>query len=348
MGMYGADIAQLRALAASFDQHADVLERCRQQVGGAIRIGAWQGPDASRFRQHWDSQLAAQLMATAHSLRDNAAKARTNADQQETASQVDSSGGSGTGSPPSSPPAADDPKLTDDLGEYEPADDIGLGDDDLLPTEIEQGSLGDCWFLAGLGAVVHDNPDFIREHMRQNPDGTWTITMYRDGEPVEITVEPTVPSNGEGARSGEPNWASLYEKAAAVYWGGDYDNLDGGWSSDAFEAITGATADHSGELNLADIRDRLADGPVAVGTEKAPTWWPFDDQIDDNRIVPNHAYIVDDVREIDGELKIHVLNPWGPDGGNYDGEHRVGDIWLTEKEYKENFDSVYSVPGKGR
>ena len=88
--------------------------------------------------------------------------------------------------------------------------------------------------------------------------------------------------------------------------------------------------------------------PVAVGTETAPTWWPFDDQIDDNRSGPNHAYIVDDVREIDGELKIHVLNPWGPDGGNYDGEHRVGDIWLTEKEYKENFDSVYSVPGKGR
>ena len=60
------------------------------------------------------------------------------------------------------------------------------------------------------------------------------------------------------------------------------------------------------------------------------------------RIVPNHAYVVTEVKEVDGELKIHVVNPWGPGGGMLDGEQKVGDLWLTEQEYKENFDSVYT------
>ena len=60
--------------------------------------------------------------------------------------------------------------------------------------------------------------------------------------------------------------------------------------------------------------------------------------MNDNSIVPNHAYVVTEVKEVDGELKIHVVNPWGP-GGSGD---KVGDVWLTEQEYRENFDSVYT------
>src|SRR5699024_1416700 len=88
---------------------------------------------------------------------------------------------------------------TGDTGKYEEFDgEIDLSDEALHSSRIDQGELGDCWFLAGAGAVANRDPDFIREHMQQNDDGTWTVTLYDDGEPVEITVEPTFPEKAAG------------------------------------------------------------------------------------------------------------------------------------------------------
>ena len=92
-GLYGADVAQLRSLAAQFSQAADQLDRGRLQVGDGIRISAWIGPFAASFRLRWDSEHSLRIAAAAHRLRDGAARLRANADEQERASAAD--GGSG-------------------------------------------------------------------------------------------------------------------------------------------------------------------------------------------------------------------------------------------------------------
>ena len=97
MPMYGADIAQLRALAAQFERAADQLDTDRSWVGSAVRSSPWQGPDASRFRYEWDSAHAGRVAGAATSLRQGAQRLRANADEQELASAVD--GGTGTGGP---------------------------------------------------------------------------------------------------------------------------------------------------------------------------------------------------------------------------------------------------------
>lgn len=89
--MYGADVAQLRALAAQFDRTADQLDRGRMAVGNAIRISAWVGPFATSFRVQWDSEHSLRIARATHLLRENAAKARANADAQERTSAVDGS-----------------------------------------------------------------------------------------------------------------------------------------------------------------------------------------------------------------------------------------------------------------
>lgn len=60
--------------------------------------------------------------------------------------------------------------------------------------------------------------------------------------------------------------------------------------------------------------------------------------------MPNHACIVDTVENHvnpdtgEQEQMIHLLNPWGPNGGSLDDEQKDGDVWLTEKEHKDNVD----------
>lgn len=66
-------------------------------------------------------------------------------------------------------------------------------------------------------------------------------------------------------------------------------------------------------------------------------------------MVPNHAYVVVEVTTNDsGENVVVLANPWGPSGGvlSGDDDHKAGTLELTEDEYKENFDSVYSVDTK--
>ena len=60
-------------------------------------------------------------------------------------------------------------------------------------SDVVQGDDGDCWFLAALGTLVLQDPGFPAQHIKQNPNGTYTVTFYRDGKPVEITVDGLLP-----------------------------------------------------------------------------------------------------------------------------------------------------------
>lgn len=88
--VYGADVAQLRELARSFDSCADRLEGGRSSLTGAIDASPWQGPDAQRFRGDWTGTHSRRMSGAVDALRTGARELRRNADEQERASAVDS------------------------------------------------------------------------------------------------------------------------------------------------------------------------------------------------------------------------------------------------------------------
>ncbi|MEU4385897.1 C2 family cysteine protease [Promicromonospora sp. NPDC023805] len=354
--MYGADIEALRQLGQVFDEAAAQLSAARRLVESGVDAADWWGPSGEMFRGEWSGQHAPGLTAVETDLARVGDVLRRNADDQERTSQNLDGGGAvgGPGLPGSSSGGGGDysgedrpgnPELGDH-GTYKPATNIPMDDNAIDPDQLNQQGLGDCWLLAAMGSIAQNDPEFFREHMVKNPDGTWTVTMYKDGEPVEITVEPEVASGGVMDPKGNPSWASIYEKAAAEYWGGEYEDLDGGYSDKAFEAITGKESNSSGEGSLEDVREALKNGPVAGGTEDDGSFLWWDGEMDDNRVVPNHAYVVDEVREnANGELEVHVINPWGPgDHNQSDGSNKVGDMWLTQQQWEENFDTLYTTP----
>jgi hypothetical protein len=216
-----------------------------------------------------------------------------------------------------------------------------------------QGQIGDCWFIASAGAVGAADPDWIRDHIRYNPDGSYTVTLYdEDGDEVEMRVDASVIEHGvrdSGDRS--PSWLSVYEKAAAAYAGGSYGGIDADSIARGLSMVTGRDVDSDGDMSIDDIRAGIDDERIhVVSTEDDSDSWinPFDTSIDDDNVVPNHAYVIDRVEDHDGdgELEVHVVNPWGPDGGDFDGHHRSGDLWLTEDEFHESFDTTYSIGGR--
>lgn len=98
--MYGADVAQLRALAARFEATANELDSLRIVVARNVQANPWSGPAADQFRSAWASTHSARLSAVARSLHDGADRLRANADGQESAS------GAGPGGRPGSSPKA--------------------------------------------------------------------------------------------------------------------------------------------------------------------------------------------------------------------------------------------------
>ncbi|MFK0007457.1 hypothetical protein ACIQTZ_10415 [Paenarthrobacter sp. NPDC090520] len=91
-GFYGADIAQLRSLAGVMGKAADAITTQSAQLSNAINsANAWQGRDATMFKNDWNSQHRQSLVKAASMLRDNASLLKKNANQQEFASHNDGS-----------------------------------------------------------------------------------------------------------------------------------------------------------------------------------------------------------------------------------------------------------------
>lgn len=105
-------------------------------------------------------------------------------------------------------------------------------DESLFPHEpsvndIRQGSIGDCYLLAGLASMAHINPQMIKDCMKDNLDGTVTVRFYKKNEAkpaagtepekpgfIEtqyVRVEKSVPQDNDFAKGSL--WVQMIEKA---------------------------------------------------------------------------------------------------------------------------------------
>lgn len=211
-------------------------------------------------------------------------------------------------------------------------------------SQANQRGLGNCWFMASLGATAVNNADFLQRNITQNPNGSYTVTLYDGGQPVEVTVSPFLPDPPYGSHydpatgAYTPNWASVYEKAAAQYIGqGHYQGIESGFGGSGLGWVTGG--DTNLDVNkpgLEEISERLEDGqPMVASTGPGgfPVLGPGRDDI-----IPMHVYVIVGVETRDGVQVVHVRNPWGHTGNG----KKTGpvDLYLTEAEYRSAFISV--------
>jgi uncharacterized protein YukE len=232
-------------------------------------------------------------------------------------------------------------------------------------SQVNQGDLGDCYFLSSLAAVAAKDPAFIQSHIKENANGTYTVTLYQNGKPVEVTVAPDLPANSDGNDAYDQIpadgalYVALYEKAYAQLQGGYATIGDGGDPKNALATITGQptteedwqdsnTAEeiltlgfggHGGSPpSLASIQALLASGqPVTAWTTNNDVW-PDGDKNDPIEVVGDHAYRVESVttNPQTGQPEITLVNPWGQDGTG----QAVQFVTLTQQQFNQYYDGV--------
>lgn len=127
-------------------------------------------------------------------------------------------------------------------------------------TDVAQGYLGDCYFLAALGAVAKANPEAIRELITAKDDGTYDVKLYLRKKkffnwsglsPIIVNVTADLAVNSSHnlvyAKEGDSElWVALVEKAYAKLNGTEdksaYQNIVGGFGNRGIETIVGHQA----------------------------------------------------------------------------------------------------------
>lgn len=239
--------------------------------------------------------------------------------------------------------------------------------------DVKQGAIGDCYLAAALSSVAGVKPDAIRNAIKDNGDGTYTVRFYEvgwDGKKKTHfeTVDADLPHNGEApayAKSAEvvdgksymELWPALIEKAYAA-WKGSYEAIgNGGISGDVMTALTGEANRYQSTQGYGN-NDALWTKMKAAADGKRPMTAGSGGKDDERYKDPQagvygwHAYSVLGVEEVPkGETTERFVicrNPWGV---RRSGAHAaaVGDTTnstaggvfkLSWAEFRRLFDNV--------
>ena len=139
-------------------------------------------------------------------------------------------------------------------------------------TDVNQGGLGDCWYLAAIAILADVRPDlFDKVFMKHDAElGVYTVRFCKNGEWKIITVDDHVPitkkpgyyqrvlyCNFGDVKNGVAEiWPIILEKAYAKLHG-SYEAIEAGHTSDGLTDLTGLP---SFSVNIQNKTGEIADG----------------------------------------------------------------------------------------
>lgn len=193
----------------------------------------------------------------------------------------------------------------------------------------EQGRLGDCYLVATLSGLAAAQPERLRECIRDNADGTVTVSFRRYDAaqaryvPHDVTIDRMVPAERGSLRFGRDDdrslpdraesWFPLLEKAYAA-WKGSYDAVECGYPYEVFEALLGTEGEHVDTRGIAADRlyrrldKAMAENAVVLAWTGGET---TSRRFTNSGLYGDHAYTVLNVYEEAGVQRVMLRNPWG-------------------------------------
>ncbi len=225
-------------------------------------------------------------------------------------------------------------------------------------SDINQGYLGDCYFLSSCAEIAHQNASAIDSMFTDNGNGTYGVRLYVDGAAEYVTVNASLADGGSIFNNATDIWASLAEKAYAqfqaggidtgnsVNYGDSYSTIgNGGQPAYALEALTGASAldeffanggswadyglnaslnvaAYSSGVSTANLLNTIAADLAAHDDVILSSYTNATDSYGRTTLVADHAMSVYGYDSATRNLEIR--NPWGTEGGqNWDTTFEV-------------------------
>ena len=191
-------------------------------------------------------------------------------------------------------------------------------------TDVLQGNLGTCYFIAALGGLAKSSTVAITNMFADNGDGTWTVRFYYQSGASYVadyvTVDKMLPVCGTSLiysgygldyRSGSNElWIALAEKAYAQ-WNetgregrngtNTYEAIEGGWMDVVNAQVLGRASSYYGFYD--GYKQTLIN---AIAANKAIT---IGVEVSADGLVGNHAYTV--IGYNAGTNTFQLYNPWG-------------------------------------
>ncbi len=214
-------------------------------------------------------------------------------------------------------------------------------------TDVKQGAVGDCYFVATLAEAALKNPNAVKSMFTVNGDGTYTVRFYNNGKADYVTVDSMLPvSNGRlifanmgqsASSSSNVLWVAMAEKAyCQINEAGwlrqglpgngvnSYQAVAGGYFFQAVKQIanvTSVTASTS-SITFAAVANAFAAGKmVGFASTSSPSL---------KSVVGNHQYVL---TSVDSKAQtVTLFNPWGINNGSAPGL-----VTLTMTQLKANY-----------
>ncbi|XP_068130170.1 calpain-5-like [Hyperolius riggenbachi] len=227
----------------------------------------------------------------------------------------------------------------------------------ISPLDLQQGSLGNCWFMAAASCLAKDSSiwkkvipspqeqEWPRPGSTAHHCGIFRFRFWRFGHWVEVVIDDRLPTSGgelifcRPGRKSDVFWCPLLEKAYAKLIG-SYEALDGGSTGEALIDFTGGVSEPIDilEQNLSTDEEKKK---LFKAMEKAhsrsslicssirPSPNHSIEEVLSSGLVTGHAYSVTAVKNItlhSGLLSlfrtrklrlVRLRNPWG--SGEWNG-----------------------------
>lgn len=237
-------------------------------------------------------------------------------------------------------------------------------------SDINQGNLGDCFFLAGLAEVAAQNPSAIQSMITDNGNSTYGVCFTINGKADYVTVDNDLAGGGNIFNHGADDWGGLIEKAYAQLqaggnvtgnpsgFGNSYTNLaNGGSPESALEAITGAATIIDYVADGTTWKSYTFDGPsltvpdnakASKVVSSASNMSMADLQAQLSADIAAGAYVVlssnKDARDANGKATLmadHAMAVYGYDSGT--GQFEIYNPWGTATSGAQPWDTTFEI-----
>lgn len=230
--------------------------------------------------------------------------------------------------------------------------------------DINQGQLGDCYFLASLGGLALNDPDAIKNAITDKGNGTFDVTLYAGGLQHVINVSDDLAVQAESGTAQQINgstvwnqrllgnnaysdvtnsWANIFEKAYAKPNGSSYANIaNGGTTQAALKALTNGTVNnYQGSSSINANKQAIFD---ALDNNKVVTLARFSNSYDKNcyqNMVAAHAFTVTGYNSLTNSVT--VRNPWGERSSLYGTSKYNSTFQISLGQIASNSNNYFSV-----